>query len=214
MAQAMSAPAPPRRPGSRRRRRLERYGSRPVRDPETLSVDSDRPPLGHPPPGAARSAPPGATSLWGSRRCAALARGRPDRSDPGVRGTACADHVRARSSRRRPKGVRWQAQDVDVDRPAVATAKPLTIGRRDGFAQFTIYIFSIVPLVAVAAAVPLAWGWGLSWLDIGLAAAFYVISGLGVTVGFHRYFTHGSFHANPPCASRWPWPASCRCRDR
>jgi len=29
-----------------------------------------------------------------------------------------------------------------------------------------------------------------------LAAAFYIVSGLGVTVGFHRLFTHGSFRAN------------------
>jgi stearoyl-CoA desaturase (delta-9 desaturase) len=29
-----------------------------------------------------------------------------------------------------------------------------------------------------------------------IAAVFYTISGLGVTVGYHRYFTHGSFKAN------------------
>ena len=27
---------------------------------------------------------------------------------------------------------------------------------------------------------------------------FYVVSGLGITVGFHRYFTHGSFKAARP----------------
>ena len=31
-----------------------------------------------------------------------------------------------------------------------------------------------------------------------IAAAFYVVSGLGITVGFHRYFTHSSFKANRP----------------
>ena len=81
--------------------------------------------------------------------------------------------------------------------PRVEAGKPLTDGRRDNLTQFTIYFFSAVPLLALAAAVPLAWGWGLSWLDIGLAAGFYLISGLGVTVGFHRYFTHGSFKARP-----------------
>ena len=58
-----------------------------------------------------------------------------------------------------------------------------------------VIAFMVVPLLALAAAVPLAWGWGLTWLDVGLAAAFYYLSGLGVTVGFHRYFTHGSFKA-------------------
>jgi stearoyl-CoA desaturase (delta-9 desaturase) len=43
--------------------------------------------------------------------------------------------------------------------------------------------------------VPFAWGWGLSWVDVALFAVFYGISGLGITVSYHRYFTHGSFKA-------------------
>jgi stearoyl-CoA desaturase (delta-9 desaturase) len=53
-----------------------------------------------------------------------------------------------------------------------------------------------LPLIAIAAAVPLAWGWGLGWTDVVIAVVFYLVSGLGVTVGLHRYFTHGSFKAN------------------
>ncbi len=55
--------------------------------------------------------------------------------------------------------------------------------------------FIIVPLLAVLAAVPVAWGGWLGWRDVVLALVFYVISGLGITVGFHRYFTHGAFRA-------------------
>jgi stearoyl-CoA desaturase (delta-9 desaturase) len=64
-----------------------------------------------------------------------------------------------------------------------------------------LIIFGLVvglPLIAIAAAVPLAWGWGLGWTDIAIAFVFYVVSGLGVTVGLHRYFTHGSFKAKRP----------------
>jgi stearoyl-CoA desaturase (delta-9 desaturase) len=57
-------------------------------------------------------------------------------------------------------------------------------------------VFTAVPMLALAASVPAAWGWGLSWLDIGLAAFFYCLTCLGVTIGFHRYFTHGAFKAN------------------
>ncbi|MGQ0576227.1 MAG: acyl-CoA desaturase [Pseudonocardia sp.] len=78
------------------------------------------------------------------------------------------------------------------------TAKPITDGRRGTAAQASVYVFVILPLLALAAAVPLAWGWGLGWVDVALAALFYAISGLGVTVGFHRYFTHGSFKAHRP----------------
>jgi stearoyl-CoA desaturase (Delta-9 desaturase) len=66
------------------------------------------------------------------------------------------------------------------------------------FSRILIGVFVAVPLLAVIAAVPLAWGWGLSWHDILLAAVFYEVSGLGISMGFHRYFTHGSFKATRP----------------
>jgi fatty-acid desaturase len=53
----------------------------------------------------------------------------------------------------------------------------------------------VVPFLALLAAGPIAWGWGLSWLDVTIAAVFYLVSGFGVTVGFHRHFTHGAFRA-------------------
>ncbi|MFL6142320.1 MAG: acyl-CoA desaturase [Labedaea sp.] len=59
-----------------------------------------------------------------------------------------------------------------------------------------VKLFAVVPLLALVAAVPFAWGWGLGWVDIGLAAGFYTLTCLGVTIGFHRYFTHGAFKAN------------------
>ncbi|QQQ77093.1 acyl-CoA desaturase [Saccharothrix sp. 6-C] len=74
--------------------------------------------------------------------------------------------------------------------------KPMIEGRRGHVEQFGVYVFVIVPFLALLAAVPLAWGWGLGWVDVALFVAFYYLAGLGVTIGFHRYFTHGSFKAN------------------
>jgi stearoyl-CoA desaturase (delta-9 desaturase) len=86
-----------------------------------------------------------------------------------------------------------------ADAPArPTTAKPIIDGRRGAVSQFSVYVFVILPLLALAAAVPFAWGWGLGWADVTIGAVFYVISGLGITVGYHRYFTHGSFKANRP----------------
>ncbi|GAA2638155.1 acyl-CoA desaturase [Dactylosporangium fulvum] len=63
-------------------------------------------------------------------------------------------------------------------------------------AQVAVYAFVIVPFLALLAAVPVAWGRGLAWLDVVLAVSFYVVTCLGATVGFHRYFTHGAFKAH------------------
>jgi stearoyl-CoA desaturase (delta-9 desaturase) len=67
--------------------------------------------------------------------------------------------------------------------------------RRARVEQFLLALFIVVPLLAVAAAVPVAWGWGLGWHDVVIAFVMYAISGHGITVGYHRYFTHGSFKA-------------------
>ena len=65
-----------------------------------------------------------------------------------------------------------------------------------GWEQSPWRLFIVVPFVALVAAIPVAWGWGLGWRDVAIAFVMYAISGHGVTVGFHRYFTHGSFKAN------------------
>ena len=56
-------------------------------------------------------------------------------------------------------------------------------------------IFVVVPMLALIAAIPLAWGRGLGWHDAIIAVAFYLFTGLGIAMGFHRYFTHSSFKA-------------------
>ena len=55
----------------------------------------------------------------------------------------------------------------------------------------------LVPFGGLAVAVWLAWGHGLNLTDILLAAALYLVTGLGVTIGFHRLLTHRSFTAAP-----------------
>lgn len=51
----------------------------------------------------------------------------------------------------------------------------------------------IVPLLGVIAVPFFLWGWGFQWTDLGLLLGMYVITTLGVTVGFHRLFVHRSF---------------------
>lgn len=62
--------------------------------------------------------------------------------------------------------------------------------------RITIAYFVILPLLAVALAIPVAWGGWLSWVDVALVVVMWVVTALGITVGYHRFFTHGSFKAN------------------
>ena len=85
------------------------------------------------------------------------------------------------------------------DRAPSSVAKPLV--EPEQVPRLTIVVMAVVvavPFLALLAAVPIAWGWGLSWLDLVLALTAYFVSGFGVTVGFHRYFTHGAYKA-----ARW-----------
>src|SRR4051794_28883530 len=86
---------------------------------------------------------------------------------------------------------------VDERQPASAP-KPVYEGTKRYGEQIMLYTFVIVPFLAFLAAVPVVWGWGMGWTDVALFAVFYYVSGLGVTVGYHRMFTHGSFKAIRP----------------
>ncbi|MFJ9786592.1 acyl-CoA desaturase [Amycolatopsis sp. NPDC101161] len=80
-------------------------------------------------------------------------------------------------------------------RPTRPAPKPVLSGRQTVAELITIRTFLLVPFLALAAAVPVFWGWGVSWLDLTIGGAFFVVSTLGITVGYHRYFTHGAFRA-------------------
>ncbi|MDE3070910.1 MAG: fatty acid desaturase, partial [Acidobacteriota bacterium] len=54
-----------------------------------------------------------------------------------------------------------------------------------------------LPLLLVGLAAWRAWGGALRWSDLVVLAIVYALCGAGVTVGFHRLFTHRSFKTGP-----------------
>lgn len=81
---------------------------------------------------------------------------------------------------------------------AKASREPLVAGRRRLNQHVSVCLFILIPFAALTVAVPFAWGWGLSWFDALLALGWYSVTMVGVTVGYHRYFTHRSFKAGRP----------------
>jgi stearoyl-CoA desaturase (delta-9 desaturase) len=71
------------------------------------------------------------------------------------------------------------------DAPAAARASKL-----DHIANI---VAMTVPLALLGYAAWRAWGGALRWSDLVVLAIAYALTGLGVTVGFHRLYTHRSF---------------------
>jgi stearoyl-CoA desaturase (delta-9 desaturase) len=75
--------------------------------------------------------------------------------------------------------------------PDVAIA---TVRERTSRASRAITLVAVLaPPLGLLFAAGLLWGVAISWVDVVLFCLFYVLCGLGTTVGFHRLFTHRSF---------------------
>ena len=56
----------------------------------------------------------------------------------------------------------------------------------------------ITPFLAFLAAIVLLWNQVVGWSDLAILGVMYVLTGFGVTVGYHRLFTHRAFDAVAP----------------
>ena len=59
--------------------------------------------------------------------------------------------------------------------------------------QITNVVAIVLPFAAVVAAGVLLWQRWIAWVDVTVLVAGYVLTCLGVTVGFHRLLTHRAF---------------------
>jgi stearoyl-CoA desaturase (Delta-9 desaturase) len=59
-------------------------------------------------------------------------------------------------------------------------------------------IATAAPVLALGLVVWQVWGDFLRWSDVIVFVIMYLATGLGITVGFHRYFTHRSFKTSRP----------------
>jgi stearoyl-CoA desaturase (delta-9 desaturase) len=62
--------------------------------------------------------------------------------------------------------------------------------------KILVFIGVVGPLIATVYGITLLWQRYVDWSDIALLLVFYLISGLGITVGYHRMLTHKSFETS------------------
>jgi stearoyl-CoA desaturase (delta-9 desaturase) len=79
-----------------------------------------------------------------------------------------------------------------------ATELETAVELKKTWEQVALFLFIVVPFVALVAAVPLLWGRGLDPVDLVIALTMYLVTGHGVTIGFHRLFAHRAFRAVRP----------------
>ena len=56
----------------------------------------------------------------------------------------------------------------------------------------------VLPFAGLLVAVVLLWNRAVDWIDVGLFAGTYLLTGLGVTIGYHRMLTHRAFQTHKP----------------
>jgi stearoyl-CoA desaturase (delta-9 desaturase) len=67
---------------------------------------------------------------------------------------------------------------------------------RVGLVQMLVTLVVVLaPAAALVWAVDRFWRHGIGWFDVGLAVGLYLFAGFGISLGFHRFFTHHSFQA-------------------
>jgi stearoyl-CoA desaturase (delta-9 desaturase) len=91
--------------------------------------------------------------------------------------------------------MRAAAVEVPVTPPGDADV--VTI-EHETFERLVRTVVTAAPLAAVGLAGWLAWGGSLHWHDLVVLAITYLLCGMGVTVGYHRLFTHRSFKTSRP----------------
>ena len=97
-------------------------------------------------------------------------------------------------------GVRDSAEMVDL--------------KHEALDRWANVIVIVGPLAAVVFAGWIAWGGSLHWQDLLVLAITYPLTGLGITVGYHRLFTHRSFQTAARCGRCSPCWARWRSRAR
>jgi stearoyl-CoA desaturase (delta-9 desaturase) len=79
-------------------------------------------------------------------------------------------------------------------------ALPEVGGRADMVANIAV---TVVPFLLVLLAAAESWNGWLHWQDLVVFVVTYIPIGFGVTVGYHRLFTHRSFKTSPAMRALW-----------
>jgi stearoyl-CoA desaturase (Delta-9 desaturase) len=93
-----------------------------------------------------------------------------------------------------PKEVNGNGQGARAPRPGADAIQPVEHETLD---RIITGLVTVVPFLLLGVAAWQLWNKALHWSDLTIFALIYLPTGLGITVGFHRLFTHRSFKTSP-----------------
>ncbi len=100
-----------------------------------------------------------------------------------------------------PTGTLSPAREDSTTRPPVVhdgpTAEDTQPTKNETLDRFLTGTVTVVPFLALIIVARQLWGDWLRWSDVAVFFIMYIPLGLGITVGFHRLFTHRSSKAKP-----------------
>jgi stearoyl-CoA desaturase (delta-9 desaturase) len=64
--------------------------------------------------------------------------------------------------------------------------------------RYFLFLTTAAPPAGILAAIVLLWRDMVGWSDIVVLAVFYLLTGIGITVGYHRLLTHRAFETTRP----------------
>jgi stearoyl-CoA desaturase (delta-9 desaturase) len=79
----------------------------------------------------------------------------------------------------------------------VPTAADTEVCANERLDRFLTGLVTGLPILALGFVVWQAWADFLRWSDVAVFGVMYLATGLGITVGFHRLFTHRAFKTGP-----------------
>jgi len=89
-------------------------------------------------------------------------------------------------------------QTLDA-KPLIATVR----SRTSLSSQIVTVIAVVVPPLGLLSVMGFLWGVGFGPVSLATLVVMYTLCGLGITVGFHRLFTHRSFETTNPIRALW-----------
>ncbi|HEY7157220.1 MAG TPA: acyl-CoA desaturase, partial [Gemmataceae bacterium] len=90
-----------------------------------------------------------------------------------------------------------ETEKLEVNRRSPDTLSDEGAPARLSAVMWVVNLVAVVaPFLGLVGAGVFLWGWAFSWVHLGLLLGMYALTALGITVGFHRLFSHRAFETN------------------